>query len=437
MIDRIFGICIKLRYSILSICQVILLLFNSAMLIKIFSVSIESDSIYLSTLIISSLGLLSSSFTQQFLYFYQDLIVESKDKANLFYDFVISITFFSQIIFTLVIFLFIRKIIFIFTGNINFASSELVKNITLISLIQFFFIPFSQINSFILNANNLLFKAMLIQIIPISIISFTYLYMFFSSSKNILLIPFTTSITAIFTFIIQIFIISKNRAKIRFTLKHELSKNFILNSVSMKIGHNIHNLLTQLIITNVLSSLPQGIATSYSYGDKISNILKSILIFPYFTILQTNLSKYFSQKNNTNLYNEIRLFLFKVIPIHLLSIILTSFIIYFMRFNIIYFIQKITLTNIYNIIILFLLISIWNLVIEIEAPYVQIIVSDKKSFAFIIINSIFIIFVYILYSSFFNKDIFGMMYSFIISQVLNSILYTSYAIFILKKRLIQ
>lgn len=428
------NILFRLRYYILSLFQVFFGLFNSLMLIKIFGVSAESDSIYLTTLIITSLGLIASSFSEQFLYFYTDLKVESKEKSDMFYGFVLFITFISQLIFTIFILLLINKVIFLFTGNIDPYRYNLVNKITLISLPQFFLIPFFQINNCVLNANNLIFKNMLTQFLASLILVFVYLYMYLFDNKNILLIPITNVFLSLSFFIMQIILIKKIGVKIIFKFKHELSKKFILNSLSMKIGHNIHNLLTQLIISNVLASLPKGVATSYSYGEKISNILKSILIAPYFSIMQKNIALFFPSKNIYKIKNEIKLFLLKVIPLHIISVIVILVLMYITKFNLIYFLPKITLKNIYDIGEIFFLISLWNLIIEIEIPYVQIIVSDKKSLVFIVVNSIFIITLYILYNSFlFSKNISGLIYSLIISQIINSILYITFSIFTLRK----
>ncbi|MFN8575927.1 MAG: lipid II flippase MurJ [Candidatus Sericytochromatia bacterium] len=400
-------------------------------MIKIFGVSYQADSYYLATSIIGSLGLISFMFIEQFLYFYNDVKVNNIDSSKQFYYTVITYTIIFQLIFFIFLNSKMESIISIFSFGVDKERFNLIKIILHIQSIAFFLTPIIQVNNWLFNAEMKFIFPYITQIMLTLSNTFALSYIFLEKNKDIVLISYFSVGFNFLVIIIQNIVLNKNKINFKLSFKHPYFKKFIINSFTMRIGHNIHNFLLTPIITNTLSLLPTGSVASYSYADRIMNINKSLVIGPSFNMFQSKISLLLSEKK----YEEIKSIIFNFLKVSISLLLFSSCIIYFIVPILMDFFSQnsISKSNSNQIQNVFILLSIWTLIVTYESSFVQLLIASKNSKIFIIGNSIFIcvfsLFILIL------RDYLGIYVipvSMILAQFFNNYIYISEALKVLK-----
>ncbi len=419
-----FDSILNLKYNLLSLIQVIFGLINYSLMIKNFGVSAESDAYYLSVTIINSLSMISSIFSEQFLYFYNDIKVKGIDESIVFYQTTITFNIIFQIFFLLFLFFQVDLVIKLFAFNINLERYSIIKDLLYVLLFSFFFSPINQINNLILNSEMKFILTYTMQIISSFITFLSMIYIYYFDTHDIKILAYSTLFSIICNVLFQTYTLNKLGFKIKLNFYYKGFSEFLKNSFTMKIGHNIHNFLVNPIISNTLSILPTGYVTSYSYADRMVSIMKNISIGPSFNIVQTKISLYVSE----NKYPDIKNIVYSFLKLSILLMTLSSMTIYFFIPSMIIFFSRgsIILSSINTIKYIFLLLSLWSLIVTSESPFVQVLAAKKNSRIFIIVNSIFIVSFFLLINILKDKfGIYSVPMSLILCQILNSYLYIS------------
>ena len=119
----------KLRYNALAIIQVMVLLFNTIFLIRIFGASYQSDAYLMAVSIIDAIGLLQLMLVEQFMYFYHDLKLENPEKAHSFYNSSLFLSIGSGIILLVILFLGINIWVKLFAFDLSVERLSLLINV--------------------------------------------------------------------------------------------------------------------------------------------------------------------------------------------------------------------------------------------------------------------------------------------------------------------
>ena len=293
---------IKLRYNILAGVQVGLSMVFFVSLISLFGISQDSDAFLVAFAMISSIHLLQLMFLEQFLYFFQQLKTISRDSAIEFFQ--------SALLFAVVV-----GLIFYMTFNYYgeyfiefygiFAEGENdtllnVKSVFLTLILGLILYPISYVNDRLLNAEKRFSLPYISESLP-------YAFMVIIIMAGIFGMPADVTVERVAEFrnygmVLGVITTTSVIWKMGFFTAWKpkfgtIFYEFIRNSISMRLSHNINNFGVAFIINSFLISLPDGVASIYHYALRAVIILKQVTVGPMYRIFQSELSLAFGYSN--------------------------------------------------------------------------------------------------------------------------------------------
>ncbi|KUK71668.1 lipid II flippase MurJ [Methanobacterium sp. 42_16] len=421
----------KLRYNALAIIQVMVLLFNTIFLIRIFGASYQSDAYLMAVSIIDAIGLLQLMLVEQFMYFYHDLKLENPEKAHSFYNSSLFLSIGSGIILLVILFLGINIWVKLFAFDLSGERLSLLINVVSIMVFGVVFYSANYVNQRVLNAEMRFSIPYILEILNALFISISLVYVMFTNQFNIQLLAYARVIGIFAVFIMGLYFVKAVGIPIRLTFNSYMMKEFVSNSFTMRLGHNIHNLLFNPITTNILSSFPVGFASCFYYAQMIIYAINSIVVGPSNRVLLSKVSEVWSKKLISQIPEIMKKYLKNTVPIFILTVIISYLIIPYVL-NLISS-GSLSLSDIDLIKYVFVGLAVWYGIILIESAFVSVGSASKNSRIFIFTNSIFIIIFFCI--SFYFKDMFGLLViplAAIIAQIVNFIFYTRFAIKIIR-----
>lgn len=425
----------KLKYNLLALLQVMISFLNYFLLMKVFGVSDLTDAYLITSAVFGSLILLQMLTTEQFLFFYNDIKAKNFKDAHNFYAVALTVSALTAFVTFIIAYFGSSFIINFFIHNSENARSLLISSFFHIAILELLVAPIQSINQKLMNAEMYFTAPYILNITPTLFVFVAMIYIYYAKTDDISLLIYARVIGAFFTLLISFFVVKTMKIPIKISLRHSRLKDFIQNSFTMRLGHNIHNFLFTPITTNILTSLPSGYASYFYYAMKIATIINSIVVGPSSKVFQ---SKFSSEWSNENI-NTAKSFIFKYMKITVPLIVVSSIMGYFILPNVLHLItDKLTLEGLDIIQSLFIGLMMWQFIILIESGSVFILVVEKKSQMFIYTNLIFSL-MYFGFANFFLKEfsIYAIIYSLILSQFVNFAIYTYYGQKIMQQRLKQ
>jgi len=425
----------KFKYNLLALSQVMISFLNYFLLMKVFGVSDSTDAYLITSAVFGSLILLQMLTTEQFLFFYNDIKAKNVKDAHNFYNVALSVAALTALVTFSISYFGSSSIINFFINSSDSARLLLIDSFFHIAILELLVAPIQSINQKLMNAEMYFTAPYILNIIPTLFVSVAMIYIYYAKTDNISLLIYARVMSAFFTLLISFLVVKTMKIPIKISLRHSRLKDFVQNSFTMRLGHNIHNFLFTPITTNILTSLPSGYASYFYYAMKIATIINSIVVGPSSKVFQSKFSSEWSNKN----INTAKSFIFKYMKITVPLIAVSSTIGYFILPNALHLItNKLTLESLDIIQSLFIGLMIWQFIILIESGSVFILVVEKKSQMFIYTNIIFSL-MYFGFANLFLKEfsIYSIIYSLILSQFVNFAIYTYYGQKIMRQRLKQ
>jgi O-antigen/teichoic acid export membrane protein len=414
------------RYNLLAILQVSLSIINSVLLIRLFGVSYQTDSYLMAVAIIAALQLLQLMSVEQFMYFYHDLKVKSVEEAHNFYRASITFGVVVGIITFIVLWPGISIIINIFAHNLDPTRYNLLSNILIILIAGLIFNPMNYINQRLLNAEMKFSLPYILDSLYYLFISISLFYILLTNNTNIIFLAYANVLGIMSAFILSFILIRRLKIPIKPKKYHPMMNKFIKNSLSMKLGHNIHNILFTPVTNNILALLPIGFASYFYYAQMIVVGISSIVMGPQYRVLLSNVSTLWSEKKIKKIIILIKRYLKLFIPLFIAALALA----YFLIPTLLDFISSGTLSyeDVRYIQLVFLGLGVWYVILMAEGAFVSVGMASKNSKIFIFTNSIFII-VYFCLSLLLVQPlgIFAIPVAAVAGQLINFIFYSTYA----------
>lgn len=411
--------------------QVVLGLLSSVLMLKVFGVSAQADSYLIACSIITSLQLIQIMFVEQFMVFYNDLKVQNSESAREFYNTAITFSLLSGTLFYIIFALSVHPLIRLFAFGIDGERFLLLKNILQILFIGTVMDAANVINLRLLNAEMRFSLPAIISSLQTLITVLLLVYLLVTNTSRIELIAGARIVGTIITTLAGFAVVRRVGFPFRFRLRHPALKAFMKNSLAMRFGHNLHNFLFNPITSNILSSLPSGYASYFYYAQRLQQIVSNVVVGPSAAVFQSRISKLWSQQNFTEIKTNIKRYLPTVTSVFVCSSLLAYFIIP-VALDLVgsnHLAEKDTA----YIQHLFLALSLWQLFVLVESPFVAVGVASKKSGIFIITNAMFIATYFI--SAFMlvkPVGIYSIPFGATIGQIVNLIFYMSFCMTLLK-----
>jgi len=415
----------NIKYNFLVLIQIFLNAISALLLIKIFGISKQVDSYLLAISIILSIQLIQLVFFEQFLIFYTDLKAKSINKSNAFYNANLFFAFIIGIGSVLILYLFKSIVFKIFVFNIDSQRLDYLNHIFAILLLGLFFMPISALNAKLLNAEKRFSIPYILSCLPNLFIVIAQLIVYFLNQNNIIYLAYGQVFGWALAAIIGTIFIAKNLIPFKVVFFHPNIKPLFKNSFATRLGDNIYSTLLPITINNFLVSMPAGYVSYFYYAKKIIDTLKLLTVGPSSTILKTNLTNFWVNKNVEKIRENIKKFLKGTVLLMVCGIILS----YFAIPTVLKIVSmgKLSDNDLININYIFLSLCPWYLIVLIEAPYILAIFTAKKSKVAIVANTLFILtFFAITYLLKDRAGIYSIAIGGLFAQFINYVIYKKY-----------
>jgi len=375
------------RYSLLVLLGVGLQFINAILNLNVFGVSALADVLFISNMIVAALALVSQFFLEQFWVFYAEIKQSGRDAALEFYGAALSVAMILQIVFVAVLQAGMPIVVGLFARNLDATRLSLIMPVMRLQAIGFLLYPLITINATVINAEDRIGVGYILQLLPLVVTTGAFGFFFAFHISSVLLLVGITVAGNVALAAIQAVIVGRIGVRFRPRLRNPHLGGYLKHSFTLRLGQNVNNVLQQPIITNSLSSFAAGFASAYTYARRFADIIYSVVVGPSFTLLRMNINDNYPLKKVSLIMQGFgRFYRNAVVVIPL--IVATYFLL--RPFLSIAGMGKIDLGMIGTIRQVFLLASIWLVLLIIEQPFYLLIISAKKSLFFLIENCIYI-----------------------------------------------
>lgn len=416
----------KLKYNLLAAIQIFIGVLNYALLMKTFGVSAAADTYLMGVAVIASLQLLQMMFVEQFMYFYNDIKLVSKDGAHSFFNFSFTFALIVGIAAFLLSNIFIWLVLKVFAFGLDPARLLILSRVLRILFVSLIFYPVVYINVKFLNAEMKFSLPYVLNFLPNLLVVAAQAVLIVLSRQDILPLCYAYAGGVASAAIVGWLAIVRMGVGFRFSLRHEAAPSFIRNSVSMRLGHNIHNFLFTPVTNNFLALFPSGYASYFYYAQKLVSVVFSVTVGPAHNVFLSKVANLWSSRSIPDIVELIRRFL----RMSLLWFVAAGLAVYMlfpaaMRWLPFSLVSQSDVEVIKN---MFLLLAAWNFVIVFEMPFVGVGMAARNSYVFILSNSVFItIYFALCMAGRPYLGIYALPLAAIISQLINFSIYSNYA----------
>jgi len=377
LIKKIFNK--NIHYNILSLVNVFIGFLFILYLGRKFGAGSETDIYFLSMVIISYLGYFVQSVWEAMSPYYVELKIKDKKLSGELYSILLNDL--------ILVALFIISIYFIITSNFNIITFE-QKQFLDVFIFYLIFQNILFLNKTVLNLEHFYASFYIVDI-------FVYMGLFLSIYlyDDILYIAY---ISILFTFLANIwqFYLVFKKVDIRYSFKiyNKNIKEIYKNSFKLKIGSLFYG-SKDIIIASVFTSFGTGAYSLYSYANKFAGVILQVVNAPIVNIFATKANYLIANKEYEKLQENIKKVLLQTTILFVSSTIITYFILPYIL-NVL-FGDKFSTNDIILIREIFLIMSVFYLVLVYQSPYGRML-SMFKLFNFGIISNIIFFFVLII-----------------------------------------
>lgn len=378
----------KLKYNILSLVQIFFGFFNSILLLKIFGVSVYTDSYFMGDIILGGVVMVQMMAVEQFMYFYNELKAGNVASAHSLYAYSLSLVLVIGAVSFVILNLFSAQVITIFAYKLDPARLEVLKRLFPVFSLLAIFNPLGFLNAKLLNAEGRFAYPYVLAIIP-SLFSFcAMVYLYFSGGSDIMTLLAASVIGNAAAGLLGLWAVKSTGIPVRLAASHPLAATFVSNSFKVRFGININNILTPIVTNNFLSSFSPGAVSYFGYAWKIVTVLGNLSTGPSARIFASGISAAWPSRNAGRIRAMAKEYLQLITPLFCLSVLF----VYFLLPHVLKLISSARLggADMVAIQLMFLALSAWYFTGLLELPYVQICLAGKRSRALIINNSIFV-----------------------------------------------
>ncbi len=401
----------NIQNNILSLINVIVAFSFILLLGRHFGMSQDTDTYFFSIVVVTYLGFFVQASWEAMRPYYMRLKVEDRNASHELYSILLNILILLSLV--------VIALYFIVTDNTDILTANQKKFLdififyTLLQNILLF-------NKMILNLKEYYASYYLVDIFVYGINSITVLFFL---QSDIILIAYSTLSATFFVNIWQFYLIfKKSSVKYHFKFTNSIIGEIYKNSIKMKFGALLYATKDPLLAT-IFLSFGEGLYSLYSYANKFASALFQITNGPVMNVYVTNLNHLVAKKSYKAITTLIKKVLIETLLLYLLAV--TSFYFFMPFFLNFFFGDKVTHEDLMIINSLYLYLSLFYIVVVVEAPFARTMGAFKLFNYSLYTNSIFFIFVLVAYILFitynFNYPLYLLLL--IVAQASNLLLY--------------
>jgi putative peptidoglycan lipid II flippase len=401
----------NLQYNTLSLINVFIGFLFIVALGRKFGAGGETDTYFLSMVVISYLGYFVQSVWEAMSPYYAEQKVKDKNKSDRLYSILLNDL--------ILVALFIVGLYFIFTSLFDIIPTETKQFLD----IFIFYIILQNIlflNKTVLNLEH--FYASF-YFVDIFVYLSLFIVLFLFPNNDIIYLAYATILSTFLSNLYQFYLIFKKlNIKYSFKFYDESLKEIYKNSVKLKIGSLFYG-IKDIIIASVFTSFGSGAYSLYSYANKFAGVILQVVNAPIVSIFSVQANYNVANKRYDLLQDGIKKVLSQTIVLFVVSAIITYFILPFVLG--ILFGDKFNGADILTIQSIFLVVIVFHFVWVVQSPYGRM-NSIFKMFNFgLIISVLFAVLVlisYVIFVGFFEYNYFIFLYLLIFSKFIQFLL---------------
>lgn len=378
----------NLKYNFLALMQAVVGFMSSMLLIKIFGVTADTDAYFIGFAIYTAAGLLPVLLIEQFMFYYHKIKATEPGNEKEFYHYALFLAGVSGMVAFLCLNLFPIVFMKIFAASLDVSRIETLRKIIWLFSFAVMARGVLALMEGVFNAENRFSVPYLLNLLPQTFVALALTLMWHNGTASILTLPAVFVAGTMVSGILGFLLLSGMGFRLRLKFTHPNSMAFIKNSVSMRIGHNVHNLLNPIVINNVLSALPVGSVSCYGYANRFVSAAGAIITGPLIKIFYSKVSVMWAENKKENVKMEIKRYLKVALFFFAFAVVLG----YFLIPKVLGLLasSKLDTFGISQIQSLFLALSVWYTILLVESPFVGLVVVSCDSKAFIVTNGLFI-----------------------------------------------
>lgn len=368
------GLSVFTQVSIL----VVLLLFHG--------VTAETDSLFLAITISAVLQLIALMPYDQFIVFYNRADAQSENASKTFYFKVLILSVFFGLFLTLMSGC-MAWFLYQFTSSAEI-KGFLDKNVINGFLLGLLGYSLLGLNDRFYNARGKIVTSYLVLLIPQIAVLIGVLFWTFIEGIGVEAVGY---VYAFFVWLGAVFTTAFILQNIDCNFKNIFSgtRMFIVNSVMMRLGHNIYAISFQLVTNLFLLGMAEGMISMFNYAYKAVVAVFSITVSPANRVFMYELSILAAKKSLVDRQVTTRKYIRDSVPLYALFILSAILLITLIVVTEPGVVKEIITIDLKTLLSMFTYIAFWQFIIIVESVYVGLIISLSKYQVFIIVNSIF------------------------------------------------
>jgi peptidoglycan biosynthesis protein MviN/MurJ (putative lipid II flippase) len=276
-------------YNLLNIAQLGLGVSYQFLIARVFGANFKTDVYFVSLTAISLLSAVTLLLSELFQQHYADLHHADPTRAERFYNAVLTQSLIAGFA-TWLLALVMRPILIrVLAIGFDPSAISLFNSFFAIHATTLIWTRATSLSGEIINAN-MRFLPPYVANISSQIVSIAFMFLF-SHTFGLNVLAFAAIASSLTTLSLQqLFIIRTLGIRFRPRLYHERVRALASGSASLRLGHQLWS-LRDVVTMNVLSRLPPGSVSLFSYASKIVNVLFSITNSPALQVFQAEASR--------------------------------------------------------------------------------------------------------------------------------------------------
>lgn len=401
----------NIQYNILSLINVVIAFFFVLLLGRHFGVGSETDTYFFSIVVVTYLGFFVQAAWEAMRPYYVKLKIHDKQSSYELYSVLLNVLVVLSFV--------VIGLYFLISRNVSLLTAD-QKAFLDVFVFYIFFQNILLLNKMVLNLEEYYASFYLVDIFVYSANAIVVI-MFLKA--EIVLIAYSTIIATCIANLWQFYLIFKKISlKYRFKFYCNGISEIYKNSTKIKIGALFYGAKDPLLAT-IFLSLGGGLYSLYSYANKFVSALFQITNGPVMNVYVTRLNNMVAKNEFSKINTLIKKVHFETLVLYLVSIVLFYFFMpIFLGF---FFGEKLTQENIQSIKSIYIYISMFYLVIVLEAPFARTMGAFKLFDYSLFVNFVFFVFLLVLYVFFkvtnFSYDVYLIIVIF--AQITNLILF--------------
>ena len=310
-----------LKYNALAVAGAAIGMFNTILTWKLFGATQSADVWLLGLAVANILALLVLIGVEQFLVFYTDVLTQKPEEARSFASTAVIWALVSGALFALFCFDTTDSLVSWFAGGLSIEAKQSAAMVLALLLPQVAAAPLLHVTRCILNAHGRYGRSYLLSLIIPFVLLFALLFFVAMDRGGVRELGWSVSVAASLQVALCFALVYEWCGSLHARITKDF-REFVKNSITMRIGHSSHSFFVGLIINNALSHQALGVISIFQYAKRLADGATSVTIGPQNNIYHARQALAWAEHNRSKFKENINAYLRLVTPLFLAASLL-------------------------------------------------------------------------------------------------------------------